>query len=194
MATNLVDTLTKKLGYPPLLKVDPNTGEVKLDDNSYKENKFSQAAIPTVLIGIYRFTQIDEGAEKLLKGQPNNGWVQTIFGNLRHEAMEHIATYAGIGADEAVVKLNEVADSAVTSIRENMPENATIADVKKFMANQRNNILPYLPGALHMGETVNDPTIDDNINKMEGPVSNLMKAIGGMFSEPVVEKESQKQK
>jgi hypothetical protein len=36
-----------------------------------------------------------------------------------------------------------------------------------------------------MGIILHDKTLDDNINKMEGPLSSLMQRIGAAFSEPV---------
>jgi hypothetical protein len=56
------------------------------------------------------------------------------------------------------------------------------------MHNQRNNILPFLPAELQMGELLHDNTLDDRTNKMEGPVSSIMRAIGGGFSNEDAEK------
>jgi hypothetical protein len=47
----------------------------------------------------------------------------------------------------------------------------------------------YLPEALHMGDLLHDDTLDDNTNKMEGPVSSLMRNIGSVFSKPVTNDE-----
>ncbi len=40
-----------------------------------------------------------------------------------------------------------------------------------------------------MGELLHDTTLDDKTNKMEGPVSSLMKSAGAVFSNPVMDKE-----
>jgi hypothetical protein len=61
--------------------------------------------------------------------------------------------------------------------------------VKLFFSNQRNNILLYLPAELKMGELLHNDTLDDNTNKMEGPVSSLMQSIGSAFSNPVTGEE-----
>ena len=39
-----------------------------------------------------------------------------------------------------------------------------------FFTAQRTQILTHLPAALNMGELLNDSTLDDNTNKMEGPM------------------------
>ena len=56
------------------------------------------------------------------------------------------------------------------------------------MHGQRNNILPFLPAELQMGELLHDNTLDDRTNKMEGPVSSIIRAIGGGFSNGEAEK------
>jgi len=40
-----------------------------------------------------------------------------------------------------------------------------------------------------MGVLLHDNTLDDNTNKMEGPVSSLINTIGNAFSKPVTEEE-----
>ena len=51
-----------------------------------------------------------------------------------------------------------------------------------FFTNQRTQILTRLPAALNMGELLQDSTIDDQTNKMEGPMSGLMHGIEKIFS------------
>ena len=85
--------------------------------------------------------------------------------------------------------MNNIADEAVKITTANMLTGATAKEVKIFFSNQLNNILPYLPAALHMGDFLNDTTLDDNTNKMEGPISSLMHTIGAAFSTPETEKD-----
>ena len=77
--------------------------------------------------------------------------------------------------------------------RQQLPADAGIKEVKLFFSNQRNNILLYLPATLNMGSLLNDDTLDDNTNKMEGPISSLMHSIGNAFSTPVTEEEIKQQ-
>ena len=90
----------------------------------------------------------------------------------------------------SIEHLNSIATEAVKVTRENMPAEATPKDVKIFFSNQLKNILPYLPSALHVGDLLDDTTLDDNTNKMEGPISSLMHAIGSAFSTPESKEDS----
>ena len=51
------------------------------------------------------------------------------------------------------------------------------------MNGQRHNILVYLPAALSMGDVLDDETLDDKTNKMEGPVSSFMHKIENTLSD-----------
>jgi len=90
------------------------------------------------------------------------------------------------------LKLNEIAEEAVKTTKENLPANAGIKEVKFFYSEQINTILLYLPAELQMGSLLNDDTLDDNTHKMEGPVSGLIRSIGAVFSSPVTEAEIKK--
>ena len=148
-----------------------------------------QAAIPTTLIGLYKYSLDDTGAEALLRGNNSTGWASVIFGARENEVVQKINDYVGTTEGDTGSRINQIAEDAVNRIKEQLKPESTIKDVKLLLADQRNNILPYLPGVLHLGNTVNDDTIDDSTTKMEGPVSSLMKAIGNTFSKPVTEKE-----
>ena len=50
------------------------------------------------------------------------------------------------------------------------------------MKGQRHNILLYLPAAMQMGDLLNDDTLDDRTNKMEGPISNFVHTIENKLS------------
>ena len=60
--------------------------------------------------------------------------------------------------------------------------------MKTYVTDQRNNILVYLPAELQMSTVVNDNTLDDRTNKMEGPMSNSMHFIEKIFSGSSTEK------
>ncbi len=68
-------------------------------------------------------------------------------------------------------------------MKENLSDKSLDSDVKNFLTGQRHNILLYLDPALQLGKYIEDDTIDDSTNKMEGPVSGLMHKIGQIFSE-----------
>ncbi|MEJ7587455.1 MAG: hypothetical protein WKI04_07830 [Ferruginibacter sp.] len=188
MAINLVESIQTKLNYPPLQKIDPNTQEVKADDMKPDEDRFSQAAIPAILTGLFKYSTTDEGAENILRGDISTNWVSRIFGNTADEVIQKITSYTQIDSDQSG-QMNKIAEEAVRIVRENINPEGTMMDVKNFMSSQPKTILLYLPEALHMGEFLQDTTLDDNTNKMEGPISSLMHKIGSAFSNPASEEE-----
>jgi hypothetical protein len=189
MSINLLEKVQENLGYPALQKIDPNTQQVVAGENTPAEDKFSQAAIPAVLTALYKYVQSDEGAAALLLDDNSSKWVGKIFDDTKKEAIQTIAAYASRSNAETIIKMNEIANEAVKLVKENLPANAAIKEVKLFFSNQKNNILLYLPAALNMGELLHDNTLDDNTNKMKGPISSLIQNIGGMFSNPVTGEE-----
>jgi hypothetical protein len=193
MSINLLEAVQQNLGYPVLQKIDPNTQQVRADEKTADENKFSQAAIPAVLTGLYKYVQSDEGATALLKADATTNWVSLIFDDNRKEAIQTIDAYAKHSNLEPVVKMNAIANEAVKVTKENLPPDAGIKEVKVFFSDQRNHILLYLPAVLNMGELLHDNTLDDNTNKMEGPISSLMQSIGAVFSNPVTGEEIKNQ-
>ena len=185
MSINLLETVQQNLGYPPLQKIDPNTQQVKANEDKPAEDKFSQAAIPAVLTGLFNYVQSDEGASEFLKGDTTTNWLGKIFDDNRKEAIQAISAYAKQSNADPVAKMNEIANEVIKVVKANLSEPADIKAVKLFLSNQKNNILLYLPASLNMGELLHDNTLDDNTNKMEGPVSSLMQRIGSTFSTPV---------
>ncbi len=189
MSINLLETIQQDLSYPALQKIDPNTQQVTVHENKPEEDKFSQAAIPAMLTGLYKYVQSDKGAEEILRGSNSTNWAGILFDDNKKEAIQKIAAYAKQSAEDPVAKLNAIVNEAIKIMRENLPKDAGIADVKLFFGTQKNNILLYLPAALNMGELLNDTTLDDKTNKMEGPVSSLIQSIGAAFSKPVMDEE-----
>jgi len=182
MSINLLHTIQEKLGYPPLHKVDANTQQVKVEADKPYEDRFSQAAIPSVLTALYKYSRADEAAGNILSGNLTADWTTAIFSDNRNEAVEKIGTYSGYGDGEVIAKLNAIAKEAISIIREKVTATGTILEVKSILADSRNDVLPYLPADLDMGLVLHDNTLDDRTHKMEGPISSLMHAIGGSFS------------
>ena len=94
-----------------------------------------------------------------------------------------IADYASVSTQHAYEIMEAVAVEAVKQVQRNEAGDQEAAVVKKFMNDQRNNILHYLPASLQIGKLLNDTTLDDRTNKMEGPISGLMHAIEKKFSD-----------
>lgn len=191
MSVNLLESIQVNLNYPALKKIDPNTQEVTADDKP--EHRFSQAAIPAVLTGLYKYGFTDEGAATILRGNKSTDWVTEIFGEESDAVVAKVIDYDGpLSTNNAKEEMNLIAAEAVRLVKENLPESPSEIDVKNFLAAQRVTILTYLPPSLKMGEFFNDDSIDDNTNKMEGPISSLMHNIGSAFSKPVSEEEIKK--
>lgn len=180
---HLLETLTERLGYPALQKIDPNTQEVILDTSLPDEDRFNQAAIPSILTGLYKYSTSDVGAAAIVRGGFSPDWVKEIFGDQYVEVLQKVAAYGNYSEIDTAGKMNRIAVTAGQIINEetNTAENQILA-VKDFLASQRKNILPYLPGALQLGHLLDDDTLDDRTNKMEGPVSSLMQNIASGFS------------
>ena len=189
MSINLLETVQKNLGYPALQKIDPNTQAVVEDIKTPDEDKFSQAAIPAILTAFYKYVQADDGAAAVLRGDYSTDWVKEIFEDNKREVVQTIASYSKLSGVEPIERMNDIADETIRVTKENLPADADIKDVKTFFSDQKNNILLYLPAALHIGDLLHDDTLDDNTNKMEGPISSLMHSIGSAFSKPVTEEE-----
>jgi hypothetical protein len=189
MSINLLETIQQNLDYPALQKIDPNTQQVVADEKTPDEHKFSQAAIPAVLTGLYKYVQSDQGAEDFFRGNNSSNWVGKIFDDNKKEAIQTISAYAKQSNEDPIAKMNAIANEAVKVVKENLSADATAKEVKLFFSNQKNNILLHLPAVLNMGELLHDSTLDDKTNKMEGPVSSLMQSIGAAFSGPVADEE-----
>jgi len=189
MSINLLETVQQNLGYPALQKIDSNTQQVVIDEKTPEEDKFSQAAIPAILTGLYKYVQTDEGAKDVLLNDNTANWISKIFDENKKEVIETISSYASQSVEDPIGKMNTIAMEAVKIVNEQLQPEATIKDVKIFFNNQKNTILLYLPAILNIGALLNDDTLDDNTNKMEGPVSNIMHSIGSAFSTPVTDDE-----
>lgn len=182
MATNLVETIQKNLGYPPLQKIDPNIQETKESTPRNSSERLAQAAIPAILTGYYKFTRTDEGCERLLGNPGPDGWLKTIFETRERAAVDKVALYAGVDAAEAEDAMRKIADEAHRVILSAVHQPPTCNGVREYVAGQRHNILVHLPAAMQMGDVLEDEALDDRTNKMEGPVSGFMHKIESIFS------------
>ncbi|MEO6547539.1 MAG: hypothetical protein ABIN94_06050 [Ferruginibacter sp.] len=189
MSVNLIEAVQTNLNYPPLEKIDPNTQQEAATAAVPFGHRFGQAAIPAILTGLYKYGTTDEGAQKILRVENSTDWADDIFGDRKQEVIEKINTYSSELSGGTEARINDIAAEAIMIIKKNAGS-GEMMDVKNFLSGQRNNILLYLPAALQMGDLLNDDTIDDNTNKMEGPISSLMHKIGSAFSNPANEEEA----
>lgn len=181
MATNLVEAVQHKLKVETLQKVDPNTNTIVKSDNAGYGNEMYQFAIPVVLAGLYKFTRIDENNKAFVNNKSEN-FSSSFFGNNTNDVINKVADVTASTAAETKVKMEEIADASLNVLRENLPKDFKDVDVKNYLTAQRHNILLYLHPDLNLGSSLNDDTMDDSTNKMEGPLSNVMHNIGQIFS------------
>ncbi len=182
MPDNILDIIAHNLGYPELKKIDPNSQEPKEPEHN-SEQAIAQAAIPAVLAAIYKLTRSNEGTAYLLNTAPtSDDLLHNIYMGNEQEAIVKVANYAGIPEGEAESRMEEVAEEAVNVIRKTSGNKASPESLKTYIDDQRHSILVYLPAALKMGDVLQDETLDDRTNKMEGPISNLMHNIEKKFS------------
>lgn len=182
MITNIVEAIQKNLGYPALQKVDPNSQEVKNDSMRSSQEKLAQSAITAVLAGLVKFGRSDVGAGYLATRGTDDNWLELIFSGKQADAVDKVAHYATISAPEATKHMQKIAGEAVRLIHGSIGNNETADKIKTYMKGQRHNVLLYLPAAMQMGDILNDDTLDDRTNKMEGPISNFMHSIENKFS------------
>src|SRR3954468_23401993 len=89
MTTNIIDTIQKNLNLGQLEKVNPNTQEPV-----HNSHTLAQAAIPTVLLGLYKHAVTETGADEILHGKRND-WMDVFFGSNKQEAVRKVADYTG---------------------------------------------------------------------------------------------------
>ncbi len=183
MASNIVETIQKNLGYAELEKVDPNIQEIKGKYEHSSVEKLGQAAIPAVLTALYNFTRTEEGCHKIISGTEKEDWLSVIYGEKEKEAVEKVAHYAGVTENQAESHMETIADESVKLLKEEAGSDPTPEKLGAYMKTQRHNILVHLPAALNMGDLLNDETLDDRTNKMEGPVSSFLHKIENLLSE-----------
>ncbi len=180
MATNLVETIQKNLGYPALQKIDPNIQETKDSVPRQSKEKLGQAAIPAVLTALYKFSRTKLGCEVILSGQENSDWLGTIFEGKEKIAVEKVAHYAGVTPEVAESEMENIADEGIRIVRKSGGK--TAGTLNEYMNLQRHHILVHLPAAMQLGDLLNDEALDDRTNKMEGPVSSFMHKIENTLS------------
>lgn len=188
MAANLVEIIQKNLGYPELRKIDPNTQIIKDEKTSIDPQHLGQAAIPAVLLGLYKYGSTEQGSHNLLHGNTSTSWMNLFFTDKKEEVISKVASYSGVSNQNASNSMERIASEAVKIIGQQTPDDASFTNVKSYVSQQRSNILLYLPAELQLSSIIDDNTLDDRTNKMEGPMSSAMHFIENLFSGSTTEK------
>ena len=182
MAINILEELRKNLGMEPLLKVDPNTLVVKVTSDKEKENKLMQAILPAVVAGLYDCIRSEEGLNFLAGTSTTHDWLTLFFANNAAEVKQRLAQYSDNTEDAVQTHFNSVAAEGTKIVRANATEVDRNVSIRNIVGTQRDFFLPYLPAELKIGLLLEDTTLDDRTNKMEGPVSSLMHKIETMLT------------
>ena len=180
---NLVEDVQQKLNVDELQKIDPDTGNVKEAGSLKGSNAFYQLAIPAVLAGLYRFTRTTKDNLDIFNVSSGN-LLSSFFDDHEGNVISRLSEITGVAPKESVQRLRTIAETAVSSLKENLSENPTKEDIASYLTGQRHSILMYLHPSLHIGQQLRDDTIDDSTNKMEGPITDFMHTIGQVFSGP----------
>src|SRR5215213_5304026 len=104
MTTNIIDSIQKNLNLGELEKIDPNTQEPVHNSHS-----LAQAAIPTVLLGLYKHAVTEPGADEILH-QDRSDWLGVFFGANRQEAVNKVASYTGGELTDTESNMERIAD------------------------------------------------------------------------------------
>ena len=175
MAENIVTKVQEQMGFAPFEKIDPNKTLGKIDLWQHKTaNHFIQAAAITVLVGIFEKGSKATGIPALMNAAKTGNILSVIFGNQKNEVLQSVAHYGDQTMETTSDTMSEIASTAISLIQTSVNKNANDDQVAAYIAGQRHNILVYLPPELQLSHILNDNTIDDETNKMEGPVSTMV--------------------
>jgi hypothetical protein len=199
MNFNIVTAVREKMGIAPFEKIDANYGADRPgfaadpfgSDNS--ENHYTQAATMAVLTGLYRYSSGKEGAAELANSM-GDGLLPKIFMGQQESIGREVAAYRlettpvqrGLidGNDDTLGFMQQISKTAIGILQSQLrDEKDKAAEMQTILAGQRHNILAYLPAEILVGRTLEDNSLDDRTNKMEGPVSGLMHFIENVFAE-----------
>ena len=184
MTQSIVTALQEKMGFTAFEKIYPNLPQDRTDLKlNPATNHYTQAATITVLAGIYQCGSSIDGAAQLLEDKQEADLLQTIFGDREKDIINAVSYYGDKNIETTTELMKKVANEAVGVIKDSVGENVTSEKVVSYVTSQRHNIFVYLPPDLQLGKLINDNSIDDVTNKMEGPVSSLMHFFENMFAE-----------
>lgn len=177
---NFSQDLQELLNYPALQKMDATTGK---PENEELYDVVSQSVLVIFLSGLYKATRTKVNAEEIQKEQNVKDLLNKIFDD-KAAVLTAVAEFTERDEKFINTQLEGVANGYLKMI--NQSDYAT--ELKKensfeeLLSSERIKILPCLPPGLQTGKLFNDETMDDNTNKMEGPISSLMNKIEGVFS------------
>jgi hypothetical protein len=185
MAFNIVTEVQERMGFDAFEKINPNFQETSEE----RPEHFAQAATIAVLTGLYKYAQDKEGAIELLHPDYDE-LLDHFFKDEKKRIIDAIGSYDHEVEDGTQLFMQKIAQTAVELLHAEAKAEVTMESkivtpdlIQTILAGQRHNILSYLPPDLHLGTAMNDRSLDDRTNKMEGPMSNLVHFIENIFAE-----------
>lgn len=175
---NLTEIFAGYLGYDALQKVDPNTQDTH--DGGVGHGPLPKAVIPAVLAAFFN-KATGPDLDNLINSDKGKNWPELLFGSNQHAIVQRITDYTGSGEVEVENQISKTAEGFINWFR-TQPGEHKAADMRRILDASKQNISSYLPASLHIGDSFNKSTLDDQSNKMEGPVSGLMHKIENLFS------------
>lgn len=170
-------------------KIDPNTQAIDERTRHKRYDLLAQAAVPAVLVAYYKFTRMEDGVKQIISDNGKQAPLDYLLGDIKMEVVHRVAGYASVSESQAETTMDAIADECLRFVKNELGSTLTPESLQLYFAAQRQSILSYLPEDLRMGELLNDSTIDDRTNKMEGPISGLAQSIQNLFSSSGMEKE-----
>lgn len=183
--SNIIIAVTNKLGMDTFSKISPNI-EKETDHANKRKKEMEQALVTSVLAGLYKFGSTDKGALYLSNQPASENLLIDIFGEYKENIISALASYCHIHPADTDELMNKISQVAVHTLKEEAGSDAV--KIRSYLAGQRHHILVYLPPDLQVGSLIKDDTIDDNTNKMEGPISGLMHFFENLFAEKDTQK------
>lgn len=177
-----VHNIQEQMGFPPLQKIDANTGDVK-DQHQEGRQRLGQAAIPAALAIVAKYAASERGLQRLSAGPADTNWLKEILGTERHALVRRVADYAGADPATASRTMQEAIQLTVHQGAHLNAANEASPAQQAFYAGLLNEALTFLPASVLIGKAMDDNTLDDQTHKMEGPLSSLAHTFENLFSD-----------
>lgn len=180
MAHNIVNAMLERFAFNSFEKISPNFQKETLESEDAKT--YVQAAVTATLAGMYKYASTEEGSGNLFNLRPSE-LLDRFFEDHKDAIIQSVSDYGKRPKESTAMFMEKIAEEGVHIVREQVGEKGTPEQVRSYITGQRHHILVYLPPDLHFGELIDDNSLDDRTNKMEGPVSGLMHFFEQLFAE-----------
>ncbi|HEY4153962.1 MAG TPA: hypothetical protein VGM24_00990 [Puia sp.] len=179
---NIIETIQKNLGFEPIQKIDPNSQEVANKEAIHGNTALAQAAIPSILLGLFNRLEKERDASWLAGDQPTGRLLEKIFGQSNDKVIEIVSVYCLTTDQNVKQEMEHIASESVRVVRDHVADLTSEDSIAAFVSQHKHEVLLYLPASLQLGSILGNDNLDDRTNKMEGPVSGLMHRIEKQFN------------